>query len=701
MRLVELFILFENKEQYVINTFGPRLVQAYEADPTTAKEEMTAEEITKILAGFDPTPNNKFLVWIAKMYADRQIKSEDLFKLPEELTLFAKIQNKLEVKDIMRYSGLPALAKATMEYDTEEDQQSNKQKAKSRRQEFVDKGEAVIVWDTPKLKVVIPKTEAASCEFGRGTKWCTAATRSHNYFDQYDNLHIVYPKPAGEGAPYQFDIEANKKYHDKSIGMIADVYDDNIRLEDFVKRVPEIRKFLISLAKKGDLNFYRKEDYETIYGKKFADLSKPIKSKWLHNKMFQVLGFSSPRQKVEFIEEFVSTFSEKERMNIFRKNKEKIIKTIGAWAPPKTILSLLEEVFGKTVLNTLTEKDFISKSGLYRKTQSGKSYSGQASVALAIKQYKKYLPNFNENNVYNAAAKSLTEEESTDDYDATQSLDFIHSAMQFKRNYAAVIKAYSGKKTQMKLAEILTNQEMVMAAEQSSIYHRTSEAIEMIGTHILTDPEAVEFAKERLKEMFAKVKAKIKLTRSANNPTQKSIKFVYGFIGNTATLAKTPKYELSIQDRMVKLVGEVSVHAIAMDDDVFFDDRLNLNWSYEENGERIFSQLGLIADKFPTNKMPSEKLRDTFIFAGKKSLIFVYSVRSRDWLMQVPYSDKVTSGGNIGFLQDETKLHDANKINLPDNVRQDVDRILEYIHKQQQNLTGIDIDTDRFTESRQ
>ncbi|WP_158648463.1 hypothetical protein [Candidatus Symbiothrix dinenymphae] len=55
--------------------------------------------------------------------------------------------------------------------------------------------------------VVHPLTEAASCLYGRGTRWCTAATESCNLFNHYNsqgNLCIIINKKSGEKFQFHF-----------------------------------------------------------------------------------------------------------------------------------------------------------------------------------------------------------------------------------------------------------------------------------------------------------------------------------------------------------------------------------------------------------------------------------------------------------------------------------------------------------------
>lgn len=64
-------------------------------------------------------------------------------------------------------------------------------------QERLGDGEAEKVYDKSGWLIVIPKDEAASCKYGANTEWCTAATRTSNYFDRYNEkgeLYIIIDK---------------------------------------------------------------------------------------------------------------------------------------------------------------------------------------------------------------------------------------------------------------------------------------------------------------------------------------------------------------------------------------------------------------------------------------------------------------------------------------------------------------------------
>lgn len=72
--------------------------------------------------------------------------------------------------------------------------------------------------------VIVPKTEEASCYYGKNTKWCTAATSTYNRFDQYNRkgrLYININKKTKE--KYQFHFESDE---------FKDSADGDINLDD-------------------------------------------------------------------------------------------------------------------------------------------------------------------------------------------------------------------------------------------------------------------------------------------------------------------------------------------------------------------------------------------------------------------------------------------------------------------------------------
>lgn len=78
------------------------------------------------------------------------------------------------------------------------------------------KGEAITVFDKNGVKVIIPETESASCEYGKGTKWCTAG-KVDNHFKEYlhEKGHTLYYIIVNNGIDESLMYDDNfvTKYH--------------------------------------------------------------------------------------------------------------------------------------------------------------------------------------------------------------------------------------------------------------------------------------------------------------------------------------------------------------------------------------------------------------------------------------------------------------------------------------------------------
>lgn len=249
MRIVEL-VLLEAKDEYVVKAFGPKIaaVAKLKASSDEVRDKKVLELVRKTLVPLDPTSNQKYLVWIASLYANGNLDPEDFYKVPEELTLFTKVQQKLPVKDIMQYKTLPDLSDALNPFRDEDAQKSGKEAARSERDQLFDRGEAVLTMKTANYTVVEPRSVKAACELGKGTRWCTSA-KNHNAFSSYYNrdvLYIIYSKLPG--GPHQLAVSrasSNTKYRHYSEPYLADSSDRHTELSIIRHHFPEFADYLI------------------------------------------------------------------------------------------------------------------------------------------------------------------------------------------------------------------------------------------------------------------------------------------------------------------------------------------------------------------------------------------------------------------------------------------------------------------------
>jgi len=202
--------------------------------------EKRAAMINLILSAIetkDPTPNKAYTSWLAKMYAKaggglriEDINRNDMIRLYDLAKKRRMI--KPEHADINRFKFYQDFE------DTMENEYNNLDDVEQGKEQ--EQGSASKVYEDGNVQVIVPHDEAASCRYGRGTRWCTAATRGQNYFDQYNRqgkLYILIPKkPKYEGEKYQLHFQSNS---------FMDENDDPVSFRHIIKRFPELTQFFL------------------------------------------------------------------------------------------------------------------------------------------------------------------------------------------------------------------------------------------------------------------------------------------------------------------------------------------------------------------------------------------------------------------------------------------------------------------------
>jgi len=240
------------------NRPGAKTVQ--DAISAAINKMMTPEEratlTDQILAAIeekDPTPNKAYTPWLARMYANGFVSIEDINR-DNLLSLYDTAKKRRMLKpehnDINSFKHY-----INFEY-TMENVYDNLLGAE---QEPEDKGQAKKVYEDSNVTVIVPQDEAAACRYGRGTRWCTAATRGQNYFDMYNKkgpLYILIPKhPEHPNEKYQLHF-STEQYMDEN--------DNQVDLTYILKqRFPELLELFKRIAPeiKDDIRFV---DTETI-----------------------------------------------------------------------------------------------------------------------------------------------------------------------------------------------------------------------------------------------------------------------------------------------------------------------------------------------------------------------------------------------------------------------------------------------------
>lgn len=129
----------------------------------------------------DPSGKHKYLEWSLR----QAIKGEPVKEIVSLVETFHNNIQRMKNKDIFSYKTLGEIRGAVEKDLSKKTRSEDKAKAYE---------EADVIYSDDRLLVVHPNSTRASQFFGKGTKWCTSATKSENYFYDYssDNIFIFY-----------------------------------------------------------------------------------------------------------------------------------------------------------------------------------------------------------------------------------------------------------------------------------------------------------------------------------------------------------------------------------------------------------------------------------------------------------------------------------------------------------------------------
>ena len=222
-------------EEALIHSPDPEGLSPQDLTKIEAKKEQLKEKsnilknqlavtVLETLEEADPTQNKEYVQWLARLYINGETNLEDVEStLADYLDKFhrLKIKHHLDNNDIGQYKDFDTFMNDMDKYpnDLIDDDQGKKKKYN-----------ADIIYDEKGILVVRPNDKEASCRYGRGTRWCTAATRGYNYFDSYTSrgpLYMFMPRrPNYPGEKYQFHFED---------GLVADETDSYLSQNQLIK----------------------------------------------------------------------------------------------------------------------------------------------------------------------------------------------------------------------------------------------------------------------------------------------------------------------------------------------------------------------------------------------------------------------------------------------------------------------------------
>ena len=169
LELTNMNLLIEGRREDILNRFNenPELQK-------TVEEFLDHE--------FNKRTNYKYVNWVLKKnFDDFGNTFISLDSVINWLEKFDKVRKNLQYKDINQYKNIADLI------DTLEVYGDTKSEKRSKLKSGTEK-----IYEDSKILVVKPLTQESSCYYGSGTRWCTAATKFANRFDQYSSQGPLY-----------------------------------------------------------------------------------------------------------------------------------------------------------------------------------------------------------------------------------------------------------------------------------------------------------------------------------------------------------------------------------------------------------------------------------------------------------------------------------------------------------------------------
>ncbi len=204
----------------IARLLSPRLQERLEHDHSYGghftSPESVATPISTLRNVIDPTEHQTYFPWLLRTYLSGGIALwEDMFRAEVALEKYHAIKRTLpiEQRDINKFKSLPDLEDVALPM---EPAVSGKELRRRASEEI--RKQTTIFYEGPDGMVVSPDTVDAAVYWGKGTRWCTSATESENYFDTYD-----------EDGPLVIVLRGDRKYqlHFHS-GQYANARDDLI-----------------------------------------------------------------------------------------------------------------------------------------------------------------------------------------------------------------------------------------------------------------------------------------------------------------------------------------------------------------------------------------------------------------------------------------------------------------------------------------
>jgi hypothetical protein len=255
--------------------------------------------------------------WILARYFDDNFRYlEDIGKVTDLLSFYEKVKPRLDVsmRDINKIESVEELYDIVDTLKEKEVQTtSNREKERSFEKDLIQSGEAEIYYNSADIKIIIPRTERASCFFGRNTRWCTAA-ENDNRFDEYHTngmLYIILFKKENKRWQFHFHTAQFMDERDEelsleqvqSVGRLfpGTYIDPNISEERQINLVKEhayMIKYMTNPSEKVQMAAIRKNVYVI---QSIKNPSEEVQLYVVNENPIMITSISNPTERVQLI----------------------------------------------------------------------------------------------------------------------------------------------------------------------------------------------------------------------------------------------------------------------------------------------------------------------------------------------------------------------------------------------------------------
>jgi hypothetical protein len=189
-----------------------------------------------------------YVKWMIKLYKNKKLKLEDLYKATEYLDVFNMFKHKMGNRDIMFYTSLPELFKEVEPFlEKEEAVFANDEERRLA-------GQFKVVYTDDEYRIIIPLTLNASKYFGRDTQWCTLNTDMFKHYTKKQsdditpfNLYILYTDNPKDRLQFHFKEKQFMDVEDEEI-IEEKFFDEHKNIYNFFNKYFKIDRYIKDLS---------------------------------------------------------------------------------------------------------------------------------------------------------------------------------------------------------------------------------------------------------------------------------------------------------------------------------------------------------------------------------------------------------------------------------------------------------------------